>query len=153
MLPICNVKLKAQKPCRLPLPPKEDTSLGAELKRRRLTLGWSQQETANYFNVLKDSYQKWEWNQITPHIKNRKKVVEFLDYNYWDNGSDSLANRCLLFRIEHGITRAKLASRISISEATMDTIENNKIAISNETIVKVEAVLQIEKKEYIKNGY
>jgi len=48
----------------LPLPDINDKSLGAELKRRRLALEWTQETTAKYFGVLKDSYQKWEWNGI-----------------------------------------------------------------------------------------
>jgi hypothetical protein len=63
-LPICNIQLKVEKPCMLPLPDINDKSLGAELKRRRLALEWTQETTAKYFGVLKDSYQKWEWNGI-----------------------------------------------------------------------------------------
>lgn len=55
---------------------------------------------ANHFEVLKDSYQNWEWNQCIPHIRNRKKVVDFLGYNYWNDGTDSFANKCLLYRIK-----------------------------------------------------
>ncbi|MDO5970882.1 hypothetical protein Q4Q35_13800 [Flavivirga aquimarina] len=50
-----------------------DKSLGAELKRKRLDLEWSQYDIAKYFGVLKDSYQNWEWNHYLTHIKNRKK--------------------------------------------------------------------------------
>ncbi|MGH1387843.1 helix-turn-helix transcriptional regulator [Kordia sp.] len=99
-MPICNIKLKAEKPCYLPFPHENDQSLGAELKRRRLALRWTQQEMANHFEVLKDSYQNWEWNQCIPHIRNRKKVVDFLGYNYWNDGTDSFANKCLLYRIK-----------------------------------------------------
>ena len=140
-LPICNIKIKTDKPCYLPFPAKDDTTLGAKLKRQRLTLEWTQKDTAKHFGVLKDSYQKWEWNQGIPHIKNRKRVVEFLNYNYWDDGSNSLANRCLLFRIEKGIIRSELAKLIGISEMTMDKVEDNKRNISQETIKKIKKIL------------
>jgi len=143
VLPICNIILKAVKPSYNPYPPKEDTSIGAELKRKRLDLECSQQETSQYFEVLKDSYQKWEWNQITPHIKNRKKVNEFLGFNFWDDSSGSLANRCLLYRIEEGIVRRELAERIGVSEMTMNRVENNKLNISKLTIIKVKIFLQL----------
>jgi transcriptional regulator with XRE-family HTH domain len=144
-LPICNIQLKAKKPSYIPFPAKDDQSLGAELKRRRLTLEWTQKDTAKHFGVLKDSYQKWEWNQITPHIKNRKRVVEFLDFNYWDDGSNSLANKCLLYRIEYGLTHKQLATRLIISMATISRIENGKRKISNETIRKVEKLINFYK--------
>ena len=68
MLPICNVRIKARKPEYRPFPPETDKSLGACLKRARLEREWTQTDCANHFGVLKDSYQKWEWNQITPVI-------------------------------------------------------------------------------------
>jgi DNA-binding XRE family transcriptional regulator len=112
-LPICNIKLKVKKPCYLALPDENDKSIGAELKRCRLALEWTQQETARHFGVLKDSYQNWEWNKYIPHIRNRKKVVEFLGYNYWDDGSNSLSNKIVLHRIEHGLTKSKFAKKIN----------------------------------------
>ena len=131
------------KPNRLHFPNPKDKSLGAELKRKRLALKWPQNETANYFGVLKDSYQNWEWNEYIPHIKNRKKVVDFLGYNFWDDGTNSIANKCLLYRIEKGIVRRELAKLIGISEMTMDRIENNKLNISQKTILKIEKLLLI----------
>ncbi|WP_430408775.1 helix-turn-helix transcriptional regulator [Kordia sp.] len=116
----------------MPLPDENDKSLGAELKRRRLALEWTQQETANHFGVLKDSYQNWEWNQYIPHIRNRKKVVEFLGYNYWDDGSDSLANKCLLYRIEHGLTISELADLIGVSCGIIKRMENAEENVSLE---------------------
>jgi len=55
-LPICGITLKALKPCYKPYPLKSDMSLGAELKRKRLDVEKTQQETANLFGILKDSY-------------------------------------------------------------------------------------------------
>ncbi|MBC8757694.1 helix-turn-helix domain-containing protein [Kordia sp. YSTF-M3] len=114
------------------LPDENDKSLGAALKRRRLVLEWTQQETANYFSKRKDSYQLWEWNRYLPHIRNRKKVVEFLGYNYWGDGTDSLANRCLLYRIKHGLTMSELASRINVNTRTIERIENMEKNVSSE---------------------
>ncbi len=132
MLPICNIKLKAEKPCYLALPNENDKSLGAELKRQRLVLGWTQQETASHFGVLKDSYQNWEWNQYIPHIRNRKKVVEFLRHNYWDDGTDSLSNRCLLYRVEYGLTMSEFTSRMNVSTRSIERIEDMGKNVSSE---------------------
>ncbi|MDO5972005.1 helix-turn-helix transcriptional regulator [Flavivirga aquimarina] len=142
MAPICNITITAVKPHRLPFPATNDISLGAELKRKRLDLEWSQDDTAKYFGVLKDSYQYWEWNQYLPHIKNRKKVVEFLGFNYWYDDTNSLSNKCLLYRIEYGLTMSELAQKINVSVRTIERIENNEMYISDEMSKKV--------KEYIK---
>lgn len=129
-LPICNISLKAEKPSLLPLPNENDKSLGAELKRQRLALEWTQEATAKYFGVLKDSCQKWEWNQIVPHIRNRKKVVDLLGFNYWDDGTNSLANNVLLFRIENGLIKSELAKKIRVSTTTIERIENSNDNVS-----------------------
>jgi len=122
--------LIAEKPNDIPYPDPNDTSLGAELKRRRLELEWSQKDCAKHFGVLKDSYQKWEWNQIIPVIHRRKEVCDFLGFNYWDDGSGSIGNRLLLYRIEMGLSQEELEPIIQVPSRTISRIENNK-AISN----------------------
>ncbi len=131
MTPICYVSIIAQKPCYLPFPDKDSKTLGAELKRRRLELEWTQADTAKHFGVLKDSYQKWEWNQITPDIRKRKIVSQFLTFNYWDDGTGSLANRVLLYRIKHQLTRMDLAKTIGVSDSTIERVEKSQGSISN----------------------
>ncbi|QHI35415.1 hypothetical protein IMCC3317_07610 [Kordia antarctica] len=131
-MPICNIKIKAEKPSYLVLPSEHDKSLGAELKRRHLVLEWTQQETANYFGVLKDFYQNWEWNQYIPHIRNRKKVVEYLGYNYWDNGTTSLSNLILLYRIEHDLTIREFTLKLNVSTRFIERVKNIEKNVSSE---------------------
>ena len=137
MLPICNIRLKVEKPSYLTLPPVDDVTLGAELKRCRLALEWTQQVCADYFGILKDSYQKWEWNRNVPNIKKRKFVNAFLKYNFWDDLSNSLSNRVLLYRIEHGMYRTNLANNLGASESTIERIEKRIDMVSKEQIKKV----------------
>ena len=141
MLPICNIRLKAEKPSYLSLPSVDDATLGAELKRRRLSLEWTQQVCADNFGILKDSYQKWEWNRNVPDIKKRKFVNDFLKFNFWDDLSNSLCNRILLYRIEHGMYRAKLANDLSTSESTIERLEKGSGLISQHLRRKMELVL------------
>jgi DNA-binding XRE family transcriptional regulator len=137
-LPICNIRLKAEKPSIQPLPDENDKSLGAELKRRRLALQWTQQDTSKYFGVVKDSYQKWEWNQITPHMTNRKKVIEFLGCNFWNDGTNSLSNRVLQFRIENELYRIELGKLIGVSDSTIERVEKRHPHISSKIKDKIE---------------
>ena len=141
-MPICNIKLISKKPSYLPFPDENDQSLGADLKRRRLTLEWTQEDTAKHFEIIKDSYQKWEWNHITPDIKKRKKVVEFLGFNHWDEGHNSLANRVLLFRIENQLYRTELAKLIQVSDSTVERVEKNRSCISLEIQERFEVYIR-----------
>jgi len=141
VLPICNVRLVTKKPSYLPLPPVNDKSLGAELKRRRLTLEWTQQRCSSYFDVLKDSYQRWEWNQRIPTIEKRKRTNEFLEFNFWDDKTGSLANRTMLYRIEHGITRARLGVISEVSDSSIERLEKGQGSISNSLRFKLEMTI------------
>jgi hypothetical protein len=59
-LPICNIQLKAKNPSLLTLPDENDQTLGAELKRRRLTLERTQEETARrrYYIIFEWDFEK-----------------------------------------------------------------------------------------------
>ena len=129
-MPICNIQLKADKPNQLPLPDENDESLGAELKRRRLDLEWTQQRCAEHFGVIKDSYQKWEWNKIKPNIKRRKGINSFLKFNFWDDLSISLSNKVLLYRIVHSLHRIGFAKICNVNESTIERIEKNNRLVS-----------------------
>lgn len=130
MLPICNVCIKAKKPEYRQFPLKTDKSLGACLKRARLEREYTQLQVANFIGIGKDSYQNYEWNKFIPHIKLRKIVNEFLGYNYWDDKSSSLANRVLLYRIEHKLTMSELANNLNVSCHTIERIEKKEKYIS-----------------------
>jgi len=140
--PICSIQIIAKKPCYIPFPSKDDQSLGAALKSRRLALEWTQQECAKHFRVLKDSFQKWEWNEIIPCIKRQKEIVEFLGYNYWDDGSYSVSNRILLYRIEHRLYRTELANICNVSDSTIERIEKKSKLISMDMLITVEEYLK-----------
>lgn len=137
MLPICNVRIKAEKPEYRPFPEETDKSLGACLKRRRLELEWTQRDCANHFGVLKDSYQKWEWNQITPVIYRQKMICEFLGFNFWDDGTNSFSNRLRLFRIESKLTQTELAKVLGIGTHSIERIEGNKGGVSQEMVNRI----------------
>ena len=136
VLPICNIRISTKKPKGVGYPTPTDRSLGAALKRRRLDLGLTQKEVARSFGIRKDSYQTFEWNEYIPHISKRKMINEFLGYNRWDDGSDTLKNRCLCFRIEKGLTMTQLADIIGVSRGTIERVEN-EITISEQMFQKV----------------
>ena len=125
----------------LPFPNEHDKTLGAELKRRRLALEWTQERCGEHFGVLKDSYQRWEWNQRIPTIEKRKRINEFLEFNFWDDKTDSLANRVVVYRIEHGITRAELELISNVSRSSIERLEKSKGSISNSIRLKLEMTI------------
>ncbi|MBQ7035879.1 MAG: helix-turn-helix transcriptional regulator [Clostridia bacterium] len=53
-------------------------TFGHALKRRRVSLGLTQQETANILNISRSQYWKYENDYITPKIKNMEKISKRL---------------------------------------------------------------------------
>ena len=134
--PYLDIQISANKPDYRPYPESSDNSLGAALKRKRLDLGFTQQEVADLLGIRKDSYQKHERNIYLPHITRRNEINEFLGYNYWNDGTSSLKNRLLCYRISHRLTMSKLAELTGISCSTIERIENG-FPISTPTHKKI----------------
>tara|TARA_B110001454_G_scaffold216689_2_gene240420 strand:- start:546 stop:1076 length:531 start_codon:yes stop_codon:yes gene_type:complete len=149
--PICDIKLTTKKPLPRVYPPIDDNSLGAYLKRKRLNKGWTRLRASIHLEVSKDTYRNWEWNWFTPDLMHKKKLIDFIGINYWDDGSNSLANRCSLYRIEHCLTQQELANIMNIEKTTIRRIENAKENVSKEIEGKIELYLQIKSKKLIKN--
>lgn len=138
--PIVNFSITAEKPEYRPFPPESDKSLGAALKSRRLDVEWTQQQVADHLEIGKDCYQNFEWNFFNPHIRNRKKINQFLGFNYWDDMSGELQNRSIVFRVEKGLTMTQLARKIGISCSTVERLEKGS-NISESTKIRFEEFL------------
>ncbi len=142
-LPICNVHITTEKPEYRPFPKESDNSLGACLKRKRLEQEWTQQQVSDFIGVGKDCYQNYEWNLFIPHVRFRGKVNEFLGYNYWDDGSGSLANRVLMYRIENKLTMSELAIKLDISCHSIERIEKKEKHVSVSMSNKVNHFIKV----------
>ena len=151
LFPTCNIALTVKKPFQKSYPLPKDKSLGAYLKRKRLDLKLTRLACSRLFKVSLDTYRNWEWNWFTPNLNQKKKINNFLGFNYWDDKSNSLSNRCLIYRIEYGLTQSKLAELIKVNSKTVIRMENNKIKISNESIKKFEKLLNFNTEQIIEN--
>lgn len=121
-------------------PENSDTSLGAALKRTRLKKGWNIDKTAKFLNLLPTNYSRFEHNIHIPDVPKRKKINELLGFNYWNNGSNDLSNRLLLYRIEEEINASVCGERIGVSRNTIKRIEL-KIRVSKKMMEKIETYL------------
>ena len=80
---------------------------------------------------------RFERNIHLPDIQKRKRINEFLQFNFWDDATQSLSNRLFLYRIEHKLTAKKCGVLIGVSRNTIKRIEL-KIYVSNKMIEKVD---------------
>ena len=123
-------------------PTEDDRSLGAELKRTRLKKGWTQEKTAKHLGFLHPNYLRFERNIHLPDIQKRKRINEFLQFNFWDDGTQSLSNRLLLYRIEHKLTAKECGALIGVSRNTIKRIELEKKA-STQMFEKIDEYLNL----------
>lgn len=125
--PIRELLLRCKKP-KVNYPKKSDTSLGAALKTERLNRGLIQEETAELLNLAYTEYQRFETNKHVPGINKgkRKAVNEFIGYNYWCDGTGSIQNEILKYRIQHGLTSPQLAEEIGVSKNTINRAMNGE---------------------------
>ncbi len=124
-------------------PKADDISFGAALKRERLNRGWTQEQTAKHLNLLHPNYLRLERNIHSPHIKKRKQLNMFLGYNFWNDGTNKLSNRLLLYRIENGLSANDCGALIGVSRNTVKRIELN-IKTSSKMKKIVEAFISLQ---------
>tara|TARA_R110002051_G_scaffold2660_1_gene14306 strand:- start:53934 stop:54386 length:453 start_codon:yes stop_codon:yes gene_type:complete len=136
LFPICNITLTVKKTSPNSYPSYKDTTLGAYLKRKRLGLKMTRVGCSRLFDVSLDTYRNWEWNWFTPNLFQKKKVNDFLGFNFWDDKSQSLSNRCLMYRIDYGLTQIQLAELMGINSKTVIRLESKHPKISNEIVRK-----------------
>lgn len=141
-LPICNLQLTVTKPNNRDFPHEQDPSLGAVLKRARLKLKLTQHEAADFMGIKRNRYRYYEGNIHCPEVPDRKRIIDFLGYNFWDDGTNSLSNQLLSYRINKGINATMCGERIGISRNTVKRIETG-VKVSKMMILKVESFLNL----------
>lgn len=98
--------------------PDTPRTLGEHLRKRRLDLGETQEQTASRFGVTFTSYNGWEADRIAPKVWQWPKVIQFLDHDptpaptNFDQALTSLQRR-------HGLPRELLAVRLGIERKTL----------------------------------
>ena len=50
-------------------------------------------------------------------------ICDFLGFNYWDDGTQTLANRLRIYRIENKLTQSELGNLIGINARCVERIE------------------------------
>lgn len=152
MLPVCDINLKVKKPLQRVYPFSNDNSLGAYLKRKRFDLGWTRLRTSIHLEVSEDTYRNWEWNWFIPNIKYRKRIIDFLGFNFWESKNKLLGERLQIYRMEHSLTQQELAISIGIGKTTIGRLENCTEYVSIEIQEQIIQFLQVNTKELIENN-
>ena len=69
-------------------------------------------------SVCEQTITKWERQRTTPEIRFIAKIMEFLEYDPFDE-PDSLSERLRTHRMRLGLSQRKLAAKLGIDPATL----------------------------------
>jgi DNA-binding transcriptional regulator YiaG len=68
--------------------PKEPTTIGGHLRRRRLQLKFFQSEVARLLRVSTVTLSRWECDKVFPTAPHRPEIVEYLGYDPFKTGAN-----------------------------------------------------------------
>ena len=86
-LPFCHVSLTASRPPP-PAYPKELSTLGDHLRKKRFELGLLQREVAQRLGVDTASVTNWENGHTSPRLHLIPRIIEFLGYSPFSGERD-----------------------------------------------------------------
>ena len=122
LLRFSKITLTALKPNDIP---KELSSLGDHLKKRRLTLQQFQKGVSLRLGINEWTYHKWETNKNVPMIRMWPKVIEFLGYD--PHGSPTTTAEALCSKRRRlGISRRKAAAMMGVDPGTLEKWERGR---------------------------
>lgn len=152
MLPFCDRVVNVPRSRYLPahnrgIPiPRNPSTIGGHLRRRRLQLGIHQSQAARLLGVSMVTLSRWECDKVYPTWAQQSRVIAYLGYNPFLNpalggpnsnkssdvaflSSDSSKNigaQLLEYRLELRKTRNQMASELGISVKTLWRWETNR---------------------------
>jgi DNA-binding XRE family transcriptional regulator len=138
MLPFVRVTLTAKRP-QNPDYPKELTTLGDHIRKRRLDLGLRQKDVSTTIRVSELTVNGWERHRYSPCLACLPRIISFLTYTPppFDEIPDNVVDRIRLYRRTHGFNQEKLSELIGIDETTIAKWERGEHKPSKKIIEKI----------------
>lgn len=132
-LPFLRITLKAMKPPAL-MYPKTLKTIGDHLRKKRLDEGLFQREVAEIIGVDECTIHNWECSHSRPQAFLIPKIIEFLDYNPFGEGSDfdypiylgTFGDHLHKKRLDEGITQKCMAQKLGVSVDAIRDWEKNR---------------------------
>lgn len=120
--------------------PREPTTLGEHLKRRRYELGLFQKEAARQMGVNESTFLNWENDTCPPMVRMLPRIIDFLGYDPYPV-SQSFSDELVATRRRLGLSRKRMAKRLGIDEAGLSRWEKGLAYPRGKRLATVKGVL------------
>lgn len=101
-----------------PYYPKDLTTLGDHIRKRRLDLGLFQKDVAKKLHTTTSTVINWEKNRCEPELKFYPAIMEFLGYCPIQHPK-TLCEKLNLYRIHQGLSFRKLAQKMGVDPGAL----------------------------------
>jgi transcriptional regulator with XRE-family HTH domain len=132
------VVLKAEKPKHFQHP-RELSTLGDHIRKRRLDLGLFQKQLAGQIGTSEDTIYRWESNESSPQVQFIPAILKFLDYNPLPL-PDSSADKIVFYRQVLGLSQRRLAKQIGIDPKALGLSERGRRPLPKKLLKFLESV-------------
>ena len=120
--------------------PHEPRTLGEHLKKRRHELELRQKDVAARLWVNEWTIVNWEKDKTQPSVRYLPRIIDFLGYDPYP-APQSLADELVAQRRRLGLSRKRLARKLTIDEGTLTRWENEQSCPTGKWLLIVEQFL------------
>lgn len=128
----------AQKPTKIPQLLK---TWGDHLKKRRLELRLTQEQTARLLGVAIGTFRYWEDNVCHPRPMFIPRIVTFLGYIPPFVASETIGQKIRLYRLVHGLSKENFAPLVRVHPSTVKRWEESIKEPQGKPLEKVKELL------------
>jgi len=106
--------------------PKNPTSIGEHIRKKRMELKLFQKDLAILFGVSEDCITYWENSRSTPQIQYYPALIRFLGYYPFELDLTAFEGRIKAFRYINGLSQKQFATLMKINPRTAQQWEKGQ---------------------------
>ncbi|MBI1818634.1 MAG: helix-turn-helix domain-containing protein [Deltaproteobacteria bacterium] len=114
--------------------------MGDHLRRKRMLLGLRQRDVATILAISIATLERWERNETQPKPYLIPRIIDFLGYAPYEP-QDRFGSWLLMARRALGLSRKRLAKRLSVDESTIFRWESGRAGPQAALLRRLRAVL------------
>ena len=121
--------------------PKNLTTIGEHVKKKRIDLRLLQKEVAERIGVSEDCITLWENNRSIPQVKFMPKIIQFLEYIPVKINTETLGGKVKAYRYLKGLSHKKFGKLLGVDASSVSAWESNKSSPREATLKLLQTYL------------